>query len=213
MRLPEGSGLSAGGGWAVLARAVNEELASVGVPVLLGVRPVEGRVPLLVALRTEEDREAVADRVAAALRAGVERAGLRHTGTRAPTVVVGATGGWTAASAGCGTPRRPRPPPRASANAPGTTRGDSTSTCCCGGCGTTRTSPRSSTAPSARCAPTTAGRSRRCCPPWRPIWRTPDARRRPPANCTSTARPSTTGSPASGNSSAPTSTTRRPCWR
>ncbi|MFD4834057.1 PucR family transcriptional regulator [Streptomyces uncialis] len=100
MRLPEGSGLSAGGGWAVLARAVNEELASVGVPVLLGVRPVEGRVPLLVALRTEQDREAVADRVAAALRAGVERAGLRHTGTRAPTVVVGATGGWTAASAG-----------------------------------------------------------------------------------------------------------------
>src|SRR5690606_22635833 len=30
-----------GGGWAVLARAVAEELASLGVPVLLGVRPVE----------------------------------------------------------------------------------------------------------------------------------------------------------------------------
>ncbi|EFD70134.1 transcriptional regulator [Streptomyces lividans TK24] len=43
MRL--GDALSpAGGGWAVLARAVAEELASVGVPVLLGVRPVEGRV-------------------------------------------------------------------------------------------------------------------------------------------------------------------------
>ncbi len=44
MRL--GDALAApGGGWAVLARAVAEELASVGVPVLLGVRPVEGRVP------------------------------------------------------------------------------------------------------------------------------------------------------------------------
>ncbi|MET9973266.1 PucR family transcriptional regulator ligand-binding domain-containing protein, partial [Streptomyces sp. NPDC006356] len=42
MRL--GDALSPGGGWAVLARAVGEELASVGVPVLLGVRPVEGRV-------------------------------------------------------------------------------------------------------------------------------------------------------------------------
>ncbi|MCF3965496.1 PucR family transcriptional regulator ligand-binding domain-containing protein, partial [Streptomyces fuscigenes] len=58
------------GTWAVLARAVLEELASVGVPVLLGVRPVEGRVPLLVGLRAEAERAPVADRVAAALRAG-----------------------------------------------------------------------------------------------------------------------------------------------
>ncbi|MGW2926983.1 PucR family transcriptional regulator ligand-binding domain-containing protein, partial [Streptomyces fungicidicus] len=65
-----------GGGWAVLARAVGEELASLGVPVLLGVRPVEGRVPLLLGLRAEAERPAVADRVAAALRAGVERAGI-----------------------------------------------------------------------------------------------------------------------------------------
>ncbi|MCA1224091.1 PucR family transcriptional regulator ligand-binding domain-containing protein, partial [Streptomyces sp. 8L] len=62
------------GNWAVLARAVLEELASVGVPVLLGVRPVEGRVPLLLGLRAQEDRTGVADRVAAALRAGVGRA-------------------------------------------------------------------------------------------------------------------------------------------
>ncbi|MZD07710.1 PucR family transcriptional regulator, partial [Streptomyces sp. SID5785] len=78
MRMPEASvgavGLSPGGGWAVLARAVSEELASVGVPVLLGVRPVEGRVPLLLGLRSDSERTAVADRVAAALRAGVERA-------------------------------------------------------------------------------------------------------------------------------------------
>ncbi|MBK3628779.1 PucR family transcriptional regulator ligand-binding domain-containing protein, partial [Streptomyces sp. MBT49] len=58
MRL--GDGLAPGGGWAVLARAVAEELASVGVPALLGVRPVEGRVPLLLGLRSEQERPAVA---------------------------------------------------------------------------------------------------------------------------------------------------------
>jgi purine catabolism regulator len=98
MRL--GDALSpAGGGWAVLARAVAEELASVGVPVLLGVRPVEGRVPLLLGLRSESERAAVADRVAAALRAGVERAGMRRPGAQPPVVVVGVPGGWAAASA------------------------------------------------------------------------------------------------------------------
>ncbi|MGW0704377.1 PucR family transcriptional regulator [Streptomyces sp. NPDC002643] len=89
-----------GGGWAVLARAVAEELASVGVPALLGVRPFEGRVPLLLGLRTESDRSAVADKVATALRAGVERAGMRRPGGRPPVVVVGVPGGWAAASAG-----------------------------------------------------------------------------------------------------------------
>lgn len=99
MRL--GDALAApGGGWAVLARAVAEELASVGVPVLLGVRPVEGRVPLLLGLRSESERSAVADRVAAALRAGVERAGMQRPGAQPPIVVVGVAGGWAAASAG-----------------------------------------------------------------------------------------------------------------
>ncbi|MFF0163376.1 PucR family transcriptional regulator [Streptomyces sp. NPDC005263] len=98
MRL--GDALSPGGGWAVLARAVAEELASVGVPVLLGVRPVEGRVPVLLGLRSESERPAVADRVAAALRAGVERAGMQRPGAQPPVVVVGQTGGWAAASAG-----------------------------------------------------------------------------------------------------------------
>ncbi|MCX5523166.1 PucR family transcriptional regulator [Streptomyces bobili] len=97
MRL--GDTLSPGGGWAVLARAVAEELASVGVPVLLGVRPVEGRVPLLLGLRSESERSAVADRVAAALRAGVERAGIQRPGAQPPVVVVGVAGGWAAASA------------------------------------------------------------------------------------------------------------------
>ncbi|CAL9562842.1 Purine catabolism regulatory protein [Streptomyces sp. enrichment culture] len=90
----------AGGGWAVLARAVAEEVAAVGVPVLLGVRPVEGRVPLLLGLRSESERAAVADRVAAALRAGVERAGMQRPGAQSPVVVVGPAGGWAAASAG-----------------------------------------------------------------------------------------------------------------
>ncbi|MGW3189294.1 PucR family transcriptional regulator [Streptomyces ardesiacus] len=99
MRL--GDALSpAGGGWAVLVRAVAEELASVGVPVLLGVRPVEGRVPLLLGLRSESERAAIADRVAAALRAGVGRAGMLRPGRQPPVVVVGVSGGWAAASAG-----------------------------------------------------------------------------------------------------------------
>ncbi|WP_369149917.1 PucR family transcriptional regulator [Streptomyces sp. R17] len=89
-----------GGGWAVLARAVGEELSSLGVPVLLGVRPVEGRVPLLLALRAEKDRPSVADRVAAALRAGVERAGMLRPGGRPPVVVVGPAGGWAAVPSG-----------------------------------------------------------------------------------------------------------------
>ncbi|MGW3423854.1 PucR family transcriptional regulator [Streptomyces phaeochromogenes] len=97
MRLADG--LPPGGGWAVLARAVAEELASVGVPVLLGVRPVEGRVPLLLGLRSESERATVADRVAAALRAGVERAGMQRPGAQPPVVVVGVAGGWAAASA------------------------------------------------------------------------------------------------------------------
>ncbi|MEU6402627.1 PucR family transcriptional regulator [Streptomyces sp. NPDC046985] len=88
------------GGWAVLARAVAEELAAVGVPVLLGVRPLEGRVPLLVGLRAEAERAAVADRVALGLRAGAERAGMRRPGGQPPVVVVGVAGGWAAASAG-----------------------------------------------------------------------------------------------------------------
>ncbi|MFH9085530.1 PucR family transcriptional regulator [Streptomyces sp. NPDC017673] len=95
-----GDSLSPGGGWAVLARAVSEELAAVGVPVLLGVRPVEGRVLVLLGLRSESERSAVADRVAAALRAGVERAGMRRPGSPSPVVVVGVAGGWAAASAG-----------------------------------------------------------------------------------------------------------------
>ncbi|MFG3499430.1 PucR family transcriptional regulator [Streptomyces sp. NPDC047928] len=100
--------LSPSGNWALLARAVLEELSAVGVPALLGVRPVEGRVPLLLGLRNETERTAVADRVAAALRAGVERAGLgsapaggwSRAGAHAPVVVVGVAGGWAAASAG-----------------------------------------------------------------------------------------------------------------
>ncbi|CAM5577243.1 PucR family transcriptional regulator [Streptomyces tanashiensis] len=94
------SELSPSGNWALLARAVLEELSSVGVPALLGVRPVEGRVPLLLGLRSESERTAVADRVAAALRAGVERAGLERAGEHPPVVVVGVAGGWAAASAG-----------------------------------------------------------------------------------------------------------------
>ncbi|MFI8836806.1 PucR family transcriptional regulator [Streptomyces afghaniensis] len=98
MRL--GDALSPGGGWAVLARAVSEELASVGVPVLLGVRPVEGRVLVLLGLRSEPERATVAERVAVALRTGVGRAGMLRPGGPPPVVVVGVAGGWTAAASG-----------------------------------------------------------------------------------------------------------------
>ncbi|ALC24052.1 PucR family transcriptional regulator [Streptomyces pristinaespiralis] len=91
--------LTPSGNWSMLARAVSEELSSLGVPVLLGVRPVEGRVPLLVGLRAEGDRTAVADRVAQALRAGVARAGLERAGAHPPVVVVAAAGGWAASGA------------------------------------------------------------------------------------------------------------------
>ncbi|MGW3987910.1 PucR family transcriptional regulator [Streptomyces sp. NPDC004830] len=98
MRL--GDALPSGGGWAVLARAVSEELAGVGVPVLLGVRPVEGRLLVLLGLRAESERETVADRVAAALRAGVGRAGMLRPGGQPPVVVVGLGGGWAAVASG-----------------------------------------------------------------------------------------------------------------
>ncbi|MEU1783730.1 PucR family transcriptional regulator [Streptomyces abikoensis] len=83
-------------GWSALAGAVRQELAGVGAPVLVGVRLPEGRVPLLVGLRGEgeDEREAVAGRVAAALRAGAARAGLRP-----PVVVVGGTATWATAGA------------------------------------------------------------------------------------------------------------------
>ncbi|MFC4514147.1 PucR family transcriptional regulator [Streptomyces ehimensis] len=83
-------------GWSALAGAVRQELAGVGAPVLVGVRLPEGRVPLLVGLRGEgeDEREAVAGRVVAALRAGAARAGLRP-----PVVVVGGTATWATAGA------------------------------------------------------------------------------------------------------------------
>ncbi|MFD9292597.1 PucR family transcriptional regulator [Streptomyces sp. NPDC060030] len=89
------------GSWALLARAMTEELAAVGAPVLVGVRPVEGRVPLLLALRPGTTRTALADRVAAVLRSGADRAGLERAGDRTPaTVVVGDAGGWASVGAG-----------------------------------------------------------------------------------------------------------------
>ncbi|MEU9504400.1 PucR family transcriptional regulator [Streptomyces sp. NPDC048196] len=98
MRLP--AGLPTPNSWALLAQTLREELAALGAPVLLGVRPVEGRVPMLVALRAGQPREALADRVAEALRAGVVRAGLDRPTTHRPVVVVGAAGDWAAAGPG-----------------------------------------------------------------------------------------------------------------
>ncbi|MFF4739002.1 PucR family transcriptional regulator [Streptomyces sp. NPDC001262] len=76
--------------WAALACAVQEELRAVGVPLLLGVRLPEGRVPVLAGLRDEAERAAVAGRVAAALRSGAERAGFRTP----PVVVAGVASTW-----------------------------------------------------------------------------------------------------------------------
>lgn len=94
-----GEGGMGGTDWAPVARAVQEELSGLGLPVLLGVRPVEGRLALLLGLRAAGERVAVADRVAAALRAGLDRAGLAP-GPHPPVVVVGAAGPWAAAGPG-----------------------------------------------------------------------------------------------------------------
>ncbi|TVL90635.1 PucR family transcriptional regulator [Streptomyces sp. SAJ15] len=101
-----GSGLPGAGpagapgeSWAALAHAVHEELSAVGAPVLMGVRLPEGRMPLLVGLRDAAERGAVADRVAAALRAGVARAWPERAGSRPPVVVVGVAGDWAAVGA------------------------------------------------------------------------------------------------------------------
>ncbi|MFG2136999.1 PucR family transcriptional regulator [Streptomyces sp. NPDC048650] len=98
MRLP--AGLPTPGSWALLAQALREELAAPGVSVLLGVRPVENRVPMLVSLRAGQDRDALADRIAEALRAGVVRAGLDRPAAHRPVVVVGTAGDWSAAGPG-----------------------------------------------------------------------------------------------------------------
>ncbi|WP_171171596.1 PucR family transcriptional regulator [Streptomyces sp. I05A-00742] len=101
------------GSWAALTCAVQEELAAVGVPVLLGVRLPEGRMPLLAGLRDPAERPAVAARLATALRAGAQR-----VRSRPPVVVVGAPADWTtaggalrhaaeAATAAAGLPDRP----------------------------------------------------------------------------------------------------------
>ncbi|TJZ43429.1 PucR family transcriptional regulator [Streptomyces piniterrae] len=98
MRLP--AGLPSPGSWALLAQTLREELAGLGAPVLLGVRPVEGRVPMLVAPRAGQSRDALADRIAEALRAGVVRAGLDRPSAHRPVVVVGTAGDWAAAGPG-----------------------------------------------------------------------------------------------------------------
>ncbi|MDX3231588.1 PucR family transcriptional regulator [Streptomyces sp. ME19-01-6] len=89
-----GPGSGAAESWSLLAHALQEELAGVGAPVLLGVRLPERRVPLLVGLRDAAERGAVAERVAAALRAGVDRAWPDRAGARPPVVVAGLPGGW-----------------------------------------------------------------------------------------------------------------------
>ncbi|GAA2349512.1 PucR family transcriptional regulator [Streptomyces cuspidosporus] len=97
--LEPGQGPGARESWAALAHALRDELAGVGAPVLLGVRLPERRVPLLVGLRDAAERGAVAERVAAALRAGVERAWPERAGARPPVVVAGLPGGWDAVGA------------------------------------------------------------------------------------------------------------------
>ncbi|MEU8826269.1 PucR family transcriptional regulator [Streptomyces sp. NPDC048636] len=91
--------LGGGESWAALAHALQEELAAVGSPVLLGVRLPEGRVPLLVGLRDAAERGAVAERIAAALRAGVQRAWPDLSGARPAVVIAGLAVGWEAAGA------------------------------------------------------------------------------------------------------------------
>lgn len=196
----------------MLARAVAEELASVGVPVLLGVRPVEGRVPLLLGLRAESERPAVADKVAAALRAGAERAGMRRPGGRPPVVVVAAPGGWAAASAGLRHAAEAATAAQGLADRPwyDARRLDIDLLLW-----RLRDHPDLAAFVDRAIGPL-RDHDDRAKPPLLPTLETylahAAARRRPPANCISIARPSTTASPASANCSAPTWTTLRRSW-
>lgn len=184
-----------------------------GVPVLLGVRPVEGRVPLLLGLRSESERAAVADRVAAALRAGVERAGMQRPGAQPPVVVVGVAGSWATASAGLRHAAETATAAQGLSDRPwyDARRLDIDLLLW-----RLRDHPDLEAFVDRAIGPsaiTTTAPSRRCCPPWRRTWPTRAARPRRPASCTSTGRPSTTAWPGSGSCSARTWTTRRRYWR
>lgn len=172
-----------GGGWAVLARAVAEELASVGVPVLLGVRPVEAVSPCCWAcVRSPSARRS---------RTGSRRPSGRAWSARACS-------GRGAAARGGGRGR-------------GRLGGGLGGPAARGGDGDGRAGPDGPPWYDARrldtdlllwrlrdhpdlaafveraigpSATTTSAPSRRCCPPSRRTWRTRAARRRRPASCT-----------------------------
>jgi purine catabolism regulator len=82
--------------WAMTWRDVRRELEAVGTPVIVGARPAEGDVLLVVGLDDEDRRAAIADRTAAVIAAATERQlGLRD----AAVVSVGGTSrSWTSAS-------------------------------------------------------------------------------------------------------------------
>jgi len=78
--------------WASIARRVRQELDGLGLSVLLGERPREGDLLILVAIRNSADRTWVADRLASVIHAAAE-----HTFGSGETVAIAVAGvvrGW-----------------------------------------------------------------------------------------------------------------------
>jgi purine catabolism regulator len=78
--------------WAPIARRVREELDGLGLSALLGDRPREGDLLILVAIRDATDRAWLADRLARVIHAAVEHA--LGGGHAAAVAVAAAARGW-----------------------------------------------------------------------------------------------------------------------
>jgi purine catabolism regulator len=99
IRAPRVAGTPAGNddsAWAMVWRDVRRELAALGMPVIVGTRPAEGDVLLVVGLDDPERRAHVAERAAGLIHAAVER--QLRTGDAAIVCVGGDARSWSGAA-------------------------------------------------------------------------------------------------------------------
>jgi PucR family transcriptional regulator, purine catabolism regulatory protein len=200
LAITHGLGVSRETLWAAVRRRVRQELEGLGLQALLGDRPREGDLLILVALGRPADRAWLTDRLAEVVHAAVQQSLGSGQDSMVALAAADAVQSWdeagralqdaaeTAASA------RHRPP------GPGTTPAQPTSTVCCGPCATAPSSNASPSADSAPCSTTTRGARTSCCPPSRRCASTAGTRRSPRGLCTSSGKPSTTGWSASSGS-------------
>jgi purine catabolism regulator len=85
-----GAALGAASPWTPVLRDLERDLAGLGAPALVGVDPGDGALLVLLALRGEADRAAVASRAAAVV----------HAVAAGAVVAAGAAGSWDAVAAG-----------------------------------------------------------------------------------------------------------------